>query len=131
MYIYHVTNQNDMHHMKRCNKHILKRKSSICFILLLWVGIILQAQEAHNQKDTFKILTKQYNIKQIYPKGTGASYFIFEDKLQIKTRTSSKVNFSEAPSSMQYINPVLANQQPVPFLKKQPPLKTKRKTIEK
>ncbi|MEW7280246.1 hypothetical protein ABW636_16770 [Aquimarina sp. 2201CG1-2-11] len=115
--------------MKRY-KQTLKTKSSICFTLVLWIGIYtLQAQEIQTKKDTFKVLTKQYSATKIYPKGTGTSYFIFEDKLRIKSG-ASRINFSEAPSSIQYINPVLANQQPVPFFKKQP-LKAKRKTIEK
>ncbi len=71
------------------------------------------------EKSTFNIPLDNFYSKKIYPKGTGRSFFNFGDIL-VARAVLPAASFSEGPTSGQYIGSGLINQQPVPFLNKQP-----------
>ncbi len=67
----------------------------------------------------FELPTDNYFNHKMNPKGTGKSFFNFGDIL-IARAVLPAATFSEGPTSGQYISQGLINQQPVPFLNKQP-----------
>ncbi|MCK8524348.1 esterase-like activity of phytase family protein [Aquimarina sp. D1M17] len=72
-----------------------------------------------DQKTAFDIPTDNYYGKKVYLKGTGKSFFNFGDIL-VGRAVLPAASFSDGPTSGQYIGSGLINQQPVPFLNKQP-----------
>ncbi len=78
-----------------------------------------QVSSKKEEKLDFNIPKDTYFNNAVHPKGTGKSFFNFGDILVARAILPA-ASFSEGPSSGQYIGSGLINQQPVPFLNKQP-----------
>ncbi len=113
---------NVIHIMKRHYQIISKTTYYTLLSILCILSSSLQAQNSKKEtieKSQFEIPTDNNYNKKMIPKGTGKSFTNFGDIL-ISRAVLPAASFSEGPSSGQYINQGLINQQPVPFLNKQP-----------
>lgn len=109
--------------MKRHHQIIAKTRHNILFGILC-AGVTVYAQESiikeqNTRESKFDIPTDNYFNTKTYPKGTGKSYINFGDIL-ISRAVLPAASFSQGPTSGQFINQGLINQQPVPFFNKQP-----------
>ncbi len=110
--------------MKR-HSFFSSKMQSLAIASTLLIGVFL-TQQIQSQTVTKKSEQKQFNLpvdnnynRNLYPKGTGKSYINFGDIL-ISRAVLPAASFSEGPTSGQYIGKGLINEQPVPFLNKQP-----------
>ncbi|WP_025743821.1 esterase-like activity of phytase family protein [Aquimarina pacifica] len=106
--------------MKRCYTIISKLKYSF-LVGAICITASLSAQISKKNSENFQFDIPKDNCfnQKKYAKGTGSSYFNFGDIL-ISRAVLPAASFSEGPTSGQYINQGLINQQPVPFFNKQP-----------
>ncbi len=99
--------------------------SKMTYYTLLSIICIVSSLQAQNSiKETteqyqFEIPTDNVYNKKMIPKGTGKSFTNFGDIL-ISRAVLPAASFSKGPTSGQYLKQGLINQQPVPFLNKQP-----------
>ncbi len=102
----------------------IKKANLTVFFIIVSLGFTLsrtQAQtlEKKEEQSQFNLpIDNNYNSR-IYSKGTGKSFFNFRDIL-VSRAVLPAASFSEGPTSGQYIDQGLINQQPVPFQDKQP-----------
>ncbi len=99
-------------------KHIVL-SGTICIGLLPLKAQQKSTTSTNEDNIKFNITADHYYKNKIYPKGTGTSLFNFRDIL-VARAVLPAASFSEGPTSGQYIGSGLINQQPVPFLNKQP-----------
>ncbi len=99
------------------SKHIVLF-GALCMGLISTIKAQQQTQTS-SEKNQFNITTDHYYKAKIHPKGTGISLFNFGDILAARAVLPA-ASFSEGPTSGQYIDSGLINQQPVPFSNKQP-----------
>ncbi|WP_024769535.1 esterase-like activity of phytase family protein [Aquimarina macrocephali] len=79
----------------------------------------LTSKDESIEKSKFDLPTDNHFNRKTYLKGTGKSFINFGDIL-ISRAVLTAASFSNGPTSGQYINQGLINQQPVPFYNKQP-----------
>lgn len=110
--------------MKRHYQIIFKMKHHILLGILCMGLFTLQAQKLTSKDESletskFDLPTDNHFNRKTYLKGTGTSFINFGDIL-VSRAVLPAASFSNGPTSGQYINQGLINQQPVPFYNKQP-----------
>ncbi len=115
-------------HIMKANYQIisLTKKTLLLFGACITMSLSLTAQfknpttnQEKKQNTHFDLPVDNHFVKKIYPKGTGKSFLNFGDLL-VSRAVLPAATFSDGPTSGQYIGSGLINQQPVPFLDKQP-----------
>ena len=109
--------------MKRLSCCLEKTKRITLLLLLLFIGFA-----TINAQTSTSVLKKKEPLlrfglpadisfnQKFYPKGISRSFYNFGDILAARSVLPA-ASFSEGPTSGQYINQGVINQQPVPFFK--------------